>query len=302
MTTASSTSPSSVPPADRTPESPARAGRRCHHVLNPYASLVYFSPDLGTEMAAIGITDPGAAYFASRAAALGRVGAGTVSATFYSFGHGLIARYLPAVWETASPERVLAARLRAVDRTLRRELGEETIGSPELAEAARLALRAAEGCGRPGRALYSAHADLPVPAEPHLAYWHAATLLREHRGDSHLAALLTMGLDPVEALVSHTATGRGMTPRWVIANRGRTREEWDAAAERLRGRGVLDADGELTGAGVRLRSELEALTDEIDRGPYEHLGAEGVARLTELGRGPVAELLGAFPAEAFGKG
>ena len=120
-----------------------------------------------------------------------------------------------------------------------------------------LALRAAEACTRHARPLYAAHADLPVPEQPHLAYWHAATLLREHRGDGHLAALLAAGLDPVEALVSHTATGKGMSPRWVLATRGWRRTDWDDATERLRGRGLLDAEGELTEAGVALRAELE---------------------------------------------
>lgn len=110
------------------------------------------------------------------------------------------------------PEAALDARLRAADATLRRVLGEEILASPEMAEAAGLALRAAEACTRHARPLYAAHADLDVPEQPHLAYWHAATLLREHRGDGHLAGLLTAGLDPLEALVSHTATGKGMAP------------------------------------------------------------------------------------------
>lgn len=155
------------------------------------------------------------------------------------------------MWSVASPEAVLEARLRAVDTTLRRLLGPEIIDSPELAEAAELALRAAEACTRHARPLYAAHADLPVPEQPHLAYWHAATLLREHRGDGHLAALLAAGLDPVEALASHTATGKGMSPRWVLATRGWRRNDWDDATERLRGRGLLDGEGELTEAAWR---------------------------------------------------
>lgn len=264
---------------------PPRAGRRCHNVINPIHSSLYFSPDLGKELGAIGVTDAPAAYFASRAAAMGAVGPGTVTATFYNFNHELVAAHLPAVWDTASPEAVLAARLRAADSTLRRLLGEEVIASPELAEAAQLALRAAEGCTRHARPLYAAHADLPVPEQPHLAYWHAATLLREHRGDAHLAALLAAGLDPVEALVSHTATGKGMAPRWVLATRGWHRSDWEDASARLRARGLLTAEGELTEAGTALRTGLEETTDRMDLAPYEHLGGAGVARLTELGAG-----------------
>ncbi|MFG3167409.1 hypothetical protein [Streptomyces sp. NPDC048200] len=282
---------------------PERAGRRCHNVLNPLHSTHYFSPDLGRELAAVGIADDRGAYFAARSAAMGAVGAGTVTATFYNFRHSLVAEHVPQVWEKASPETVLAARLRAVDATLTRLLGDDVVASEEVAEAARLALRAAEACDATARPLYSAHADLPVPGPPHLALWHAATLLREHRGDGHLAALLDAELDPVEALVSHTATGKGMAPKWALGTRGWNRQDWEAASGRLRERGLLDAEGELTEAGVALRQDIEARTDRLDRAPYEHLGTAGVERLTELAKGLLMTALanGAFPADMIGK-
>lgn len=272
-------------------------------MLNPVHSAVYFSPALGRELAPYGIEDPSAVYLAGRAAPLGAAGAGTVTATFYNFSHALVARFVPAVWESASPATVLAARLRAVDTMLHGLLGEEALASPEMAEAAQLALRAAEACTRPGRPLASGNADLPVPEAPHLAYWHAATVLREHRGDAHIAVLLAEGLDPLEALVSHTASGRGMAPKWVLSTRGYNQRDWTAAQERLRQRGLLDENGELTEDGTALRKELEYSTDRLDRGPYEHLGAEGVARLTELaGRFTTAAVeAGAFPEGLFGK-
>ncbi|MFF3286648.1 hypothetical protein [Streptomyces sp. NPDC003023] len=280
-----------------------RAGRRCHNALNPMSSTVWFSPDFAEELGRAGVADPRAAYFAGRAAPMGAVGPGAVTAAFYNFNHELVAKHLPAVWDTASPRTVLEARLRAADATLRRLLGEDVISSPDMAEAARLALSASEACTRHARPLYAANADLPVPAEPHLAYWHAATLLREHRGDGHLAALLAAGLDPLEALVSHTATGKGMAPRWILSTRGWGQSDWEAAQARLQDRGLLDAEGELTEAGTAVRAELEELTDRLDRAPYEHLGAAGVERLTELSRGflMTAAVAGAFPADLVGK-
>ncbi|MEU6878369.1 hypothetical protein [Streptomyces sp. NPDC046712] len=283
---------------------PPRAGRRCHHMLNPMHSTVYFSPDLDTEFRALGFEDPSAMRLASRSAAMGAVGAGTVAAAFYNYNVELLARHLPAVWDIASPAEVGAARLRAVDTTMRRLLGEEAVASAEMAEAAELGLRATEACTRHARPLYSAHADLPVPEQPHLRYWHAATLLREHRGDGHLAALLGAGLDPLEAMVSHTATGMGMNPRWALGSRGWRRADWDAAAARLLERGLLNADGELTPEGMGLRDAVEEHTDRLDSAPYEHLGAAGVERLTELGKGfrNAAFLAGAFPADLSDKG
>lgn len=273
-------------------------------MLNTLHATSYFAPELGTELGALGITHPRAINFAVRAAALGAVGAGAVTATFYNYKYELVARHLPAVWAIASPEDVLAARARAVDATLRRLLGEEVSASSEMAEAARLGLRAAEACSRSARPLYAAHADLPVPEAPHLAYFHATTLLREHRGDGHLAVLMAAGLDGLEAVVTHTATGKGMTPKWVCGTRGWTREDWDEAVGRLRERGVLDGAGELTAEGVALRESIESETDRLDRAPYEHLGMEGVARLTELGAGfaRAAAAAGAFPGDLIGKG
>lgn len=281
-----------------------RAGRRCHTLLNSLHATHFFSPELAEELAALGVTHPRAVNFAVRAAALGPVGAGTVTATFYNYKYELVARHVPAVWETASPKEVLAARARAVDASMRRLLGADAVVSDRMAEAARLALRATEACSRSGRPLYAAHADLPVPQEPHLAYWYAGTLLREHRGDGHLAVLLAAGLDGLEAVVTHTATGKGMAPKWVFATRGWSQDDWDAAVERLRDRGLLDAAGELTEAGVALRAEIETETDRLDRAPYEHLGADGVARLTELAAdfARAAVAAGAFPADLLGKG
>ncbi|MBO8197116.1 hypothetical protein JW613_02125 [Streptomyces smyrnaeus] len=286
---------------------PERAGRRCHNALNALHSALYFSPALGKELSPYGIDDPHAVNLAARSAPLGAVGAGTVTATFYNYSHALVARFVPEVWDAASPETVLAARLRAADTTLRDLLGEEAVHSAEMTEAARLALRAAEGCTRSGRPLHSANADLPVPPvdqSPHLALWHAATLLREHRGDGHIAALQNAELDALEAVVSHTASGRGMNPKWVMSTRGYNERDWAAAQQRLTGRGLLDADCELTEQGVELRKHLEAETDRLDRRPYELLGAEGVARLTELAGGfaRTATEAGAFPADLISKG
>ncbi|MFC7217536.1 hypothetical protein ACFQLX_05010 [Streptomyces polyrhachis] len=288
----------------------ARAARRCHHALNALHSALYFSPEFATAMEEVGLgresegffTARG--YFAARSAALGAVGPGAVTATFYNFDHDLIARHIPAAWAIASPQTVLAARLRAVDALLRRLLGEEALASKELAEAAELAVRAARTAGRPGRPLYAAEADQPLAAEPHLALWQAATMLREHRGDGHIALLTRAGLDGLEALVSHTASGRGFTTRAALETRGWSRGQWEAAQERLRGRGLLDAAGELTEAGAALRKELEQETDRLGAGPYQELGPEGTERLTEL-VGPLTMRVlaqGAFPDGLFGKG
>ncbi|MFG1807381.1 hypothetical protein [Streptomyces sp. NPDC049040] len=286
-----------------------RAGRRCHTPLNALHSTVYFSPEFDAEMETLGLAGaPGAyfsagGYFAARSAAMGAVGPGAVTATFFNFSHTLIAQHLPGAWTVATPGQLLAARLRVVDRLLRRLLGDEALASKEMAEAAELALRAAGGCHRAGRPLSAAEADQPVAQEPHVAFWQAATVLREHRGDGHIALLTHAGLDGLEALVSHTSSGRGFTPAFARSTRGWSEEEWSAAEERLRGKGLLDADGELTEAGTTLRVDLEHETDRLAAAPYDHLGAAGVERLTELAGGFAAMALGngAYPNGIFGR-
>ncbi|WP_165988792.1 SCO6745 family protein [Streptomyces sp. YIM 98790] len=275
-----------------------RAGRSCHAALNPLHSQLYFSPELLAELRPYGFTEWLPAYFAARAAPLGAVGAGTVAATFYNFSPALVDRHVPAVWELASPGQVTGARLRAADALLRRQFGEDIADSPEMAEAAALAERAAEACSGHGRPLCAANARLPLPGAPHLRLWHAATVLREHRGDGHLAVLLREGLDPVEALVSHGASGHGMTRDHALETRGWTAEDWAGAQRRLRARGLLDTDGRLTEDGLALRKEIENETDRLDRAPYEHLGPAGVQRLTELAGGWAMTVLrsGIFPA------
>ncbi len=240
-------------------------------------------------------------YFAQRAAAMGRVGAGPVAASFYVFNPSLVAHFLPAAWDIAGPEAAVAARYRGVGAAYARLLGEEQLASPELAEAAELARRAAAGCTVPGRPLYAAHADLAWPDEPHLALFHALTLIREHRGDGHVAALLDAGLSGLEALVSHTATGRGFTQPAAQATRGWPDDQWAAGVASLAERGVLSDDGNLTEEGTALRKSVERATERLAVGPWDELGEEGTARLAELCKPMVQRVLtgGAFPPGVF---
>ncbi len=281
-----------------------RASRHCYHALNPLHSAFYFSPEHGREFTALGLGGESMAYLAGRAAPMGPVSAGVVTATFYNFNPELVARHIPRAWELASPAAVLDARLRITDAYLRRLLGPDVIASGRMAEAARLALRAAEACERPGRPLYAGNADLPVPDAPHLALWHAATLLREHRGDGHLAALTMAELDGLESLVTHSATGKGFTPYFFQETRGWTQPQWEAAEERLRDRGLLDKEGELTEHGMELRRSIEENTDRLGFAPYRHLGAADCERLTELVGAFTQTLLAgdALPLKHMGRG
>jgi hypothetical protein len=260
--------------------------RKSFRTLEPVHGMIYFAKEADEEYGAIGLEGNRMGYFASRSAAMGPVGPAVVIATFYNFNPELVRRAIPVAWQKADPETVLGARLRAVDRALRRGLG-DSVASPELTEAADLARRAAEtAAARPqGRPLFAAHAALPWPDEPHLVLWHAQTLLREYRGDAHVASLLLYGIDPVEALVTHGASGEAAVDALKVT-RAWPADAWDAAVDRLRSRGIVTTEGELalTDDGRQLRDAVEHRTDVASVDAYEPLGEDGCARLRELGR------------------
>jgi hypothetical protein len=231
---------------------------------------------------------------------MGPVPAGVTTATFYNFKPDLVARHIPRAWGLASIEDIIAARLRGVDRALRRLLGDEAVLSPAVVDAAELARAATVGLNAAGRPLFAANADLDWPDEPHLVLWHAATLLREHRGDGHVAALLAAGVSGLDALITHTATGRGFTEAAARATRGWSEADWEARVARLRELGLIDEHG-LTVDGTQLRESLESMTDDLAAEPWVNLGEERTARLIELGRALSRQLVinGAFPPDVF---
>jgi hypothetical protein len=129
--------------------------------------------------------------------------------------------------------------------------------------------------------------------------WHGLSLLREHRGDGHIAALTASGLSGLEALVTHTATGQGFVPGFAMASRGWSRDEWAAATDDLVARGMLEAGGGLAPAGQELRARVEAETDQMAAGPWQHLGDERTEDVIRIGKAMTRAVLaaGAFPAE-----
>ncbi|MDX3524959.1 hypothetical protein P1P75_00415 [Streptomyces sp. ID05-39B] len=259
--------------------------RRTWKVLEPYHGAVYFSPEAAGLYADLGV-DARTGYFASRSAAFGAAPADLVIATFYNFNPQVVRRAIPAAWEAATPQRFAAARLTGIDTTLRRVLGAE-VSSPALARAAELARIAAEVTllHPQGRPLFAAHAALPWPSAPHLVLWHAQTLLREFRGDGHVAALLTAGLSGIEALVTHAATGD--IDAGVLRNsRAWTPEQWEQAVRNLRERGWLDEGPQLalTEEGARRRAEIEHTTDRLSALPYDTLGPDACSELRVLAR------------------
>ncbi|WP_220191971.1 SCO6745 family protein [Ktedonospora formicarum] len=256
--------------------------RTAWSTLEPCHALIYFAPEARQAYTQAGLKGYWMGYFASRSAPLGAVPVEVVTATFYNFHPRMIGRALPDAWSFSTPERVIQVRLSAADAALRRLLGER-MGSQEVAEAAELAREATRGCSVVGRALYATYAALPWPQESHLVLWHAATLLREFRGDGHVAALLGEGIDGCEAHVLQVGMGN-VTKEVILPSRGWNEEEWQAAIQSMQRKGLLDNEGQITVSGKTLHSEIEKRTDFLALPPWQHLGEERSKRLLELVR------------------
>lgn len=256
--------------------------RSMWHLLEPVHAVTYFAPETTEAYKALGLKGFWQGYFALRAAPLGSVSGDVCRALFYNFQPEMVERALPGAWAIASPAQLLAMR----DAALRPVLAAMLEELPGIAEAADLASLAIEGCAPEGRTLFAGHLSLPEPDDPVMRLWWAATLLREHRGDGHVATLMVNGLDGLESHVLFAATGR--VPRELMqVARSWSDEEWDQAEQRLTTRGLIERAA-LTPAGSRLRDHVENTTDDLAVGPWKRLGEERTARLADLLR-PVRE-------------
>lgn len=257
-----------TPPADLT-----KASRHAWGALEALHVLAYFAPQVTAAYVDLGLR-PRLGYFPGRASAFGPVGPEVPTATFYVFAPWLLEKALPASWDIASPEQVRQARSTAMSSVL-----EQVVGDRDVTELLELTRTACEGLTTPGRPLFAAYAALDWPDDPRLALWHATTLIREHRGDGHVALLLRARLDPVESIVLNGLFS-GSTA-FMRASRGWSDEEWEAGTARLEARGLV-ADGALTPEGLELRKGLEKETDRLALEGWEHLGPEGTRRVVEL--------------------
>jgi hypothetical protein len=254
-----------------------------HRTLEVYHGMIYFVPEARAEYEQLGLARDQAfkGYFASRASAMGAVPGEVVMATFFNFHPDLVRAAVPSCWDLAAPEQWQQARCRAADAALLNMLG-NSLESPDMDEAASMARTATEACEPAGRALFAGHAALDWPDSPHMALWHAITLLREYRGDGHVSILTTAGLSATEALVLHDGTG--MIPSGALQQtRAWSDDEWEAARQSLRDRGWMTGL-ELNDAGRDARETIERQTDDLAMAPWEWLGELNCKRLRELVR------------------
>lgn len=257
---------------------PALARVLWQHV-EPLHAVVYFDAAVAAAVAELGIEGWWAGYVAGRAAPLGRVPAEVVEALFFGFAPGRIRRGVPGAWDRVDPAVLVQRRRSAVAAALEELLGELSTSMTRILE---LLGSAVAGCEVGGRALFAAHAAVGDPDDPWELFWHRCTLLREHRGDGHVAACVAAGLDGVE--VHHLAIARGAVPAGddQRRNRGWSVQEWAAAAARVSDRGLIGDDASLSPSGRATVDAIELRTDEAATGPIRSLGPAGTHELVEL--------------------
>jgi hypothetical protein len=248
--------------------------------------------EIQDELEKLGL-EPTERYFPPRAAPLGAASAPLVTSTFFNFSPLAVSRAIPHVWDKATPQQVLDAQLTGVDRAFTRAFAD--VDSQVIEQALELLRSAADAASeRPeGRPLFAAYASLPWPDEPHLALWHAHYVLREFRGDGHIAALTAEGLTGIEALALHIAMVPMLGPMFR-ASRAWTDEQWNECCERLASDGWITIGDNgtiaLTESGKERRDAIEAWTDELDWPGYGSIGPDGCARVLELAQ-PITDAL-----------
>ncbi|MCV7433800.1 SCO6745 family protein [Mycolicibacterium bacteremicum] len=265
---------------------PTAVARRLFDRLEPVHAVTYFAPEARAALDDLGYRGFWSGYFAARSAPLGQVSPEVVTAVFYNFAAHRVAKALPAAWQIAPPATVLQARLRAAVAALRRYGLAAGVES-----AADLLGTAARNAPVDGRPLFAANLALPWPEDPLARLWHASTLLREHRGDGHIAVLNVFGISGRESNVLHAAAGR-VPAEMIMRSRDYDDDLWREQVDRLAGRGLLDTAGELTAAGRDLKAEIEDATDRLALSAFDILSEAELkmlfATLTPLTRLVVA--------------
>lgn len=274
---------------------PVRRGagaRRLRDAIEPLAMHSVWSRRTNEALAGCGL-DFFSSYVGARAALLGNPSPAVVAATFAVFEPSMVIGPYEAARAACDRDRLLATRDEATVASLAEVLAGVDVG--DVVAVLRRGLDAASPLGRP---LFAGLAALPWPEDPVGQLWRCCELLREHRGDGHVAVLVAEGLDPVEANIV-TELWLGMDLGTYSATRGWGAAALESGCTRLTERGLLAA-GALTIEGQDLRVRIEQATDRAERAVLSAIGAdldEVVDHLTDWSAACVAAR--AFPPDPF---
>lgn len=261
-----------APPAGVTTPDPvthASPARRLRDALEPVAMHAVWSPGTNAALAGHGY-DFLTGYLTGRSAALGEVPSSVVAAVFAVFEPGLV----DALWTEGRGLLPLAELIAIRDRATVASLREVLAGADEgeLTRVADLLESAAAGLDGTGRVLFSALRAQPPLDDPYGRVWRAADLVREHRGDGHVAASIASGLDPVRMGVL-SEVWLGYPVGEYSGTRAWPQEVQEAGVARLEADGLL-LGGVITEAGRATRDAVEAATDRTQDALIAALGAD----------------------------
>jgi hypothetical protein len=262
----------------------SKRARRLWRCFETIHQVVYFSSHTARRTDALGLRGFWMGYFAMRSAPLGRVHPAVVTATFFGFHHGRVCRALPDAWNYTTPEGAIAARLSVAELTLSEHVDVDAC----IGEAAEMLWLAAQSANTAGRPLAAANQALSRPQTTLGTLWQAATVLREHRGDGHIAALLSQDITPAEAHHLKIAAGEA-TEIDLRRARGFPERDWVEAKTELQYRRWIDEGGRLTAEGRQKRDTVEEATDRTATQPWRAPGTDSGRVLQVLE--PVAALI-----------
>ena len=127
--------------------------------------------------------------------------------------------------------------------------------------------------------MYAALRVLPIPDDAVARLFHAASLLREHRGDGHIAALMTEGVGGLEAHVL-LALDMDMPAEKFGRIHHLPSAQIAAVVDGMRDRGLIGDDGWLSEPGRAVKQRVEERTDDLAAKPYESLSPSELEELT----------------------
>jgi hypothetical protein len=270
--------------------SPARSLR---DAIEPIATICFWSEPAYDAYAAEGL-DFLQGYVWGRGCVLGEPEGTVVASSFGVYEPGLIVALYDAGRSACPLPRIRAAKEKGAVTALR-----EVLGAPDgLVDVVRALRRGIDAADLSGRPMYAGARALPWPDDPLGTLWHACTLLREHRGDGHLAACVAAGLSGLDANLL-TEMRVGWEPLAYTATRGWSPEAMQAATDRLSARGLI-AGSTLTEAGTTLRDGVEEITDRLVQPVVDAVGDDlpGLVEQLDGWAGQIVEA-GWFPPDPY---
>ena len=178
--------------------------RRLWATVETLHDVTYFAEGVRAAGIGLGLRGYWMTYFAFRAAPLGAVPAGPVVAAFAGFCPAMVAKALPDAWSRTTPQAYLDTRAEVSIAALR-GAGADPAACEQAASLLGPVAAAADPTGRP---LFAANAAVQPPDDPVGRLWQLTATLREHRGDGHIAAMVTEGITGLQAHLLQIADGR----------------------------------------------------------------------------------------------